>query len=826
MITPDGTAVHGRSQIAAILSQLVARADRDRGRAARPAPRRRRRPGDRAADAALRRPRGRPHRAVLRPDPGPAAGSRGSGRSRSSRPGPRTSRPWHERGRPGDRGGAGPRPAGRAARRRRGRRGRAARRDPGADRSVAGDAQRLPPAAPRGGPRRSGGGRAAPARRRAAAAARRADPIKDDVDLAGEPTAFGCPGSFAPKRRRLGGGREAEGRRRGDRRQDERAGDRPLAVHRGPGLRRHPQPLEPRAQPGRLLGGAAAAVAAGLVSAAVGSDGAGSVRIPAAWTHLVGVKPQRGRISTWPDAEAFNGLTVIGPLARTVGDAALLLDVLSGNVPGDLHRPPAPPESFVASAAGRRARCASPSPSTSPSAARPLSSTRRSRPRSSAPPACSRASATRSSRPTSPTALMPGLSIMPRSMSGDPRVGLALPGPLAARPAGPRERPARPAAGPAAAGGPARRGDRPPHRRPDLPPLRRRPLPHLRRSRRCRSGPARGSATGRPTSGSSPPAPTPGPGTCSAGPASTSRRASPRRACRSGRSCSGRPTASRACSPSPPSSSRSSAGTSGGRRDRLARLNPEPTPVLAELAAGRRCRYCARVADSGNESERRAERRQDPARRAGGGRGRADRDRGRGPARQRKPERRRGRARMGCRKKPIPDSEAAAVPGGDGQTMQLTEASLRATGVNVSGYSLFAAARAEDRRRRRRSAAPASVRERAPGGAEVGQTPELARLLSALERSEPDRTADARIRRPGRIQLPRDRRSPKSSSKTCPDQAANEPGIKLEWPTYHDRRRALALVPAPRPARRRRWAALRRPSGGRRRSRLSRSPAR
>jgi amidase len=80
-------------------------------------------------------------------------------------------------------------------------------------------------------------------------------------------------------------------------------------------------------------------VAAGLVTAAIGSDGAGSVRIPAAWTHLVGIKPQRGRISTWPLREAFNGITVNGVLARTVADAALVLDAASGNVDGDLHKP-------------------------------------------------------------------------------------------------------------------------------------------------------------------------------------------------------------------------------------------------------------------------------------------------------------------------------------------------------------------------------------------------------------------------------------------------------------------------------------------------------
>ena len=91
--------------------------------------------------------------------------------------------------------------------------------------------------------------------------------------------------------------------------------------------------------PGGSSGGSAAAVAAGLVPAALGSDGAGSIRIPAAWTNLVGIKPQRGRISTWPAAEAFHGLTVNGPLARTVADAALLLDTAAGAHPGDLHTP-------------------------------------------------------------------------------------------------------------------------------------------------------------------------------------------------------------------------------------------------------------------------------------------------------------------------------------------------------------------------------------------------------------------------------------------------------------------------------------------------------
>ncbi len=147
------------------------------------------------------------------------------------------------------------------------------------------------------------------------------------------------------------GGAAPEGRGCGDRRQDEHTRDRVSGrLPRAPpsGITRNPWSLEH--SPAGSSGGSAAAVAAGLVPAAIGADGAGSVRIPAAWTHLVGVKPQRGRISTWPDPESFNGLAVIGPLTRTVEDSALLLDVLSGNVPGDVHRPPVPAETFAQAA--------------------------------------------------------------------------------------------------------------------------------------------------------------------------------------------------------------------------------------------------------------------------------------------------------------------------------------------------------------------------------------------------------------------------------------------------------------------------------------------
>jgi amidase len=175
--------------------------------------------------------------------------------------------------------------------------------------------------------------------------------VKDDIDVAGYPTAFGCAGDFPVKTedcemvRRL---REAGAIVVGKTNAPE-IGLFPFTEGAAFGATRNPWNLDHT--PGGSSGGSAAAVAAGIVPGAVGSDGAGSVRIPAAWCGLVGIKPQRGRISTWPDPEAFNGLTCIGPLTRTVADTALMLDVLSGSHPGDLHTPPPPPESYVQAAA-------------------------------------------------------------------------------------------------------------------------------------------------------------------------------------------------------------------------------------------------------------------------------------------------------------------------------------------------------------------------------------------------------------------------------------------------------------------------------------------
>jgi amidase len=177
--------------------------------------------------------------------------------------------------------------------------------------------------------------------------------VKDDVDVAGVPTRFGTDGDIRAAdrdsevvRRLRAAGAVIVGKTNTC-----ELGQWPFTS--GPAFGHTRNPWSSEHTPGGSSGGSAAAVAAGLVAAAIGSDGAGSVRIPAAWTHLVGIKPQRGRISTWPLHEAFNGITVNGVLARTVTDAALVLDAASGNAPGDVHQPPPVRVSdFVAQAPG------------------------------------------------------------------------------------------------------------------------------------------------------------------------------------------------------------------------------------------------------------------------------------------------------------------------------------------------------------------------------------------------------------------------------------------------------------------------------------------
>ena len=88
---------------------------------------------------------------------------------------------------------------------------------------------------------------------------------------------------------------------------------------------------------GGSSGGAGTAVASGLLPFAQGSDGGGSIRIPASVNGLFGIKPARGRISAGPVVGDVTGLATNGPLARTVRDAAALLDAMAGPMPGDPH---------------------------------------------------------------------------------------------------------------------------------------------------------------------------------------------------------------------------------------------------------------------------------------------------------------------------------------------------------------------------------------------------------------------------------------------------------------------------------------------------------
>jgi amidase len=109
-------------------------------------------------------------------------------------------------------------------------------------------------------------------------------------------------------------------------------------------------PWSPERTPGGSSGGAAAAVAAGLVPIAHATDGGGSIRIPASCCGLFGLKPSRGRVSSAPFG-SLEGLSTAGPLARTVEDAAAFLDVLAGYEPGDPWWAPPPSEPFAASTA-------------------------------------------------------------------------------------------------------------------------------------------------------------------------------------------------------------------------------------------------------------------------------------------------------------------------------------------------------------------------------------------------------------------------------------------------------------------------------------------
>ncbi len=105
-------------------------------------------------------------------------------------------------------------------------------------------------------------------------------------------------------------------------------------------------PWNPERTVGGSSGGAAAAVAAGLLPLAHGTDGGGSIRIPASCCGIFGLKPSRGRVSPAP-FPSLEGLSTSGPITRTVADAAAFLDVLAGYEPGDPWWSPPPERPFA-----------------------------------------------------------------------------------------------------------------------------------------------------------------------------------------------------------------------------------------------------------------------------------------------------------------------------------------------------------------------------------------------------------------------------------------------------------------------------------------------
>jgi amidase len=150
--------------------------------------------------------------------------------------------------------------------------------------------------------------------------------IKDDIDIGGEVTAWGTAAHGGP----AAADAEVVARLRS-------AGAVVLGKTNVPemtiwpftetitfGATRNPWNVE--RTPGGSSGGTAAAVASAMVGIGVGSDGAGSIRIPAAWCGLFGIKPQRDRVPISPHEDAWQGMSVNGPITRSVADAALFLD--------------------------------------------------------------------------------------------------------------------------------------------------------------------------------------------------------------------------------------------------------------------------------------------------------------------------------------------------------------------------------------------------------------------------------------------------------------------------------------------------------------------
>jgi amidase len=159
--------------------------------------------------------------------------------------------------------------------------------------------------------------------------------LKDNVDIAGEVTGHGTAGRHEP----AAADAELVARLRaagavviGKTALSELAAYGHMTATDAVGITRNP--WRPDRSPGGSSGGSGAAVAAGLVPIALGSDGGGSIRIPAAFCGLFGLKLQRGRVPLAPLRDHWSGCTVFGGIGRSVLDVALFDDVLAGIAAG------------------------------------------------------------------------------------------------------------------------------------------------------------------------------------------------------------------------------------------------------------------------------------------------------------------------------------------------------------------------------------------------------------------------------------------------------------------------------------------------------------
>jgi amidase len=167
--------------------------------------------------------------------------------------------------------------------------------------------------------------------------------VKDDIDIAGEVTGLGSDATTEPApadaevvRRLRSAGAVILGKTHVP-----ELTITPFTESPTFGVTRNPWDLQ--RTPGGSSGGSAAAVAAGLASGALGSDGAGSIRIPAGCCGLFGVKPQRGRIPTAPLTAPWRGMTTWGPIGRAVADWARCADAIADGAPGFADAAAAPP---------------------------------------------------------------------------------------------------------------------------------------------------------------------------------------------------------------------------------------------------------------------------------------------------------------------------------------------------------------------------------------------------------------------------------------------------------------------------------------------------